>query len=43
MNRIITSACVCVMVAMGASLAQAQVGPDIDPADWRYGPRGVAD
>jgi 2-keto-3-deoxy-L-rhamnonate aldolase RhmA len=39
MNRTITSAGVCVMLAMGASVAQAQVGQDFDPADWQYGPR----
>ena len=39
MNRTITSAGVCVMLAMGASAAQAQVGPNFDPADWDYGPR----
>ena len=43
MNRIITSVGICVMLAIGASLAQAQVGPNFDPADWQYGPRGVAD
>ena len=43
MNRIITSAGVCVMLAMGASLTQAQVGTDFDPDAWQYGPRGVAD
>ena len=43
MTRTITSAGVCVMLAMGASAAQAQVGPNFDPADWQYGPRGVAE
>ena len=42
MNRTITSVGVCVMLAMGASVVQAQVGPDFDPTDWQYGPRGVA-
>jgi 2-keto-3-deoxy-L-rhamnonate aldolase RhmA len=28
---------------MSASVAQAQVGPNFDPADWQYGPRGVAE
>ena len=39
MNRMITSAGVCVMLAMGASMAQAQVGPNFDPADWDFGSR----
>ena len=39
MNRIITSAGVCVMLAMGASLAQAQVPSDFDPANWDFGSR----
>ncbi len=43
MNRTITSAGVCVMLAMGASAAQAQVGANFDPDAWQYGPRGVAD
>ena len=43
MNRTITLAGVCVMLAMGASLADAQVGPNFDPDAWQYGPRGVAD
>ena len=43
MNRTITSAGVCVMLAMGASVAQAQVGPNFDPADWDYGPRNEGD
>ena len=43
MTRTITSASVCVMLAMGASVARAQVGPNFDPADWQYGPRGVAE
>ena len=43
MRRTITSAGVCVMLAMGASVAQAQVGRNFDPADWQYGARYVAD
>ena len=43
MNRMITSAGVCVMLAMGASLAQAQVGPNFDPANWDYGTRFETD
>jgi 2-keto-3-deoxy-L-rhamnonate aldolase RhmA len=43
MTRTITSAGVCVMLAMGALAARAQVGPNFDPADWQYGPRGVAE
>ena len=43
MTRTITSAGVCVMLAIGASVARAQVGPNFDPADWQYGPRGVAE
>jgi 2-keto-3-deoxy-L-rhamnonate aldolase RhmA len=43
MNRTITSAGVFVMLALGASLAQAQVGPNFDPADWQYGARYVTD
>ena len=43
MNRTITSVGVCMMLAMGASVAQAQVGANFDPADWEYGPRGVAE
>ncbi len=43
MNRTITLAGVCVMLAMGASIAQAQVGANFDPADWDYGPRWDAD
>lgn len=39
MNRIVTSAGVCVMLAMGASLAQAQVPSDFDPANWDFGSR----
>ncbi len=39
MTRTITSVGVCVMLAMGASVAQAQVGRNFDPADWQYGPR----
>ena len=37
MNRIITSAGLCVMLAMGASLAKAQVGANFDPDAWQYG------
>jgi 2-keto-3-deoxy-L-rhamnonate aldolase RhmA len=43
MTRIFTSVGVCVMLAMSASLAQAQVGPDFDPADWEYGTRNDGD
>ena len=43
MNRMITLAGVFVMLAMGTSLAQAQVGADFDPADWEFGPRWDAD
>ena len=43
MNRMITSAGVCVMLAMGASSAQAQVGPNFDPANWEYGTRFETD
>ena len=43
MNRMITSVGVALMLAMGASMAQAQVGANFDPADWVYGPRGVAE
>jgi 2-keto-3-deoxy-L-rhamnonate aldolase RhmA len=43
MNRMITSAGVCVMLAMGASLVQAQVAADFDPADWEYGTRNGGD
>ncbi len=43
MNRMITSAGVFVMLAMGASMAQAQVGPNFDPADWEYGTRFETD
>ena len=43
MNRILTSAGVLVMLAMGASLVQAQVSPNFDPADWEYGPRWDVD
>jgi len=39
----ITSAGVCVMLAMGASLAQAQVGPNFDPTNWDYGTRFETD
>jgi 2-keto-3-deoxy-L-rhamnonate aldolase RhmA len=43
MKRIITSAGVCVMLAMGATVARAQVGPNFDPADWEYGTRNGGD
>ena len=43
MTGTITSASVCVMLAMGASVARAQVGPNFDPADWQYGSRFVAE
>jgi 2-keto-3-deoxy-L-rhamnonate aldolase RhmA len=39
MNRMITSMGVCLTLAVGTSVAQAQVGADFDPADWEYGPR----
>ncbi len=43
MNRTIISAGIFVMLAMGASVAQSQVGANFDPADWDYGPRNEGD
>ena len=39
MKGIITSSGVCLMLAVGASLTQGQVGPDFNPDSWQYGPR----
>ena len=43
MNRMITSAGAYLMLAMAASTASAQVGPDFDPTDWEYGTRNGED
>ena len=39
MKGIITLSGVCLMLAVGASSTQGQVGPDFDPDSWQYGPR----